>query len=411
MKKLLLSFFFASLTIALTAQYQWVSTPKTDILSEDVIFANLFQDSQNNIWIGCSSSTLLKYDGTNWTVIDNSTLNFSNGFEFINDIYEDPQGRIWVSSGGGIACFHNNSWTTYTNSNGLPYDYGYAYDAIYFNNKMYFSVFDGVMTYDGSSWTYEEIQGGQWISRLSEDGNGQLWISFANGFPSFRLNGNTWEEFTADNSDICFNYLYEMHLTGTGKLWFYGPNGAACRYDGTTFTSGADLGDWGMGLGTSLYGIHSDGVSDDIWIATNFTGKGLAHRQNGVNTFYDQTHGLQSGNLVDVFVANDGSVWAIGEEFVAIGNSTPTSTEDAGDEIPLTVFPNPTTGKLHLNLLTTTLPNEVNVQISYPDGRLAKNIQQYTYDPIDMSELPSGLYFLSFVFDENIGKVVKVFKQ
>jgi len=408
MKKIFTTFLFSLISLLVMAQYQWVSTPKSDILSEDVVFTKLFQDSQDNIWVGCSRSTLLKYDGTNWTILDNSTLNLDNTFEFINDIYEDPQGRIWVSTGGGIACFHNNNWTTYSQSNVLPYGYGYAFDAIYFNDKMYFSVFDGVLTYDESSWVYEEIEGGQWAPGLGIDSNDQLWIAFANGFPSFRLNGTTWEEFTTDNSDICFNFLYDMHLTGTGKLWFYGPNGSACMYDGTSFTSGADLGNWG--ITSSIYAIHSNGVSDDIWIATNFYGPGLAHRQNGVNTFYNETHGLLSSNLVDVFVANDGSIWVIGDEFIAKGNTT-SSTEQVENSIALTVSPNPTTGEVYFNYETESLPTQFEVQVFHPDGRNLKTVQQDIYESLDLNEFSSGLYFLRLIFDEGFTADVKVFKR
>jgi len=44
MKKVLCALLFVSLTFALTAQYQWVSTPKEDIVDEELVFARLFQD-------------------------------------------------------------------------------------------------------------------------------------------------------------------------------------------------------------------------------------------------------------------------------------------------------------------------------------------------------------------------------
>jgi ligand-binding sensor domain-containing protein len=40
----------------------------------------------------------------------------------INYIAGDPDGSVWIGTGGGLSHFSGSAWTNYTTANGLPAD-------------------------------------------------------------------------------------------------------------------------------------------------------------------------------------------------------------------------------------------------------------------------------------------------
>lgn len=414
LKKLLFLLGFLSFSNWLQAQYTFTKVNATELVPTSLVFLEILQTSDDNIWIACNSNKILRFDGADWILYDNTSLNL-DGFSFLKSIYEDPEGRVWfTTSGGGLTYFYEDSWTTFTAADGLPTAVNYS--AIFYNDKMYFSGSNGVMTYDGNSWVDQDIPNAfSSETQLGVDGDGNLWILFKENNSAFRSNGMTWEEVNTSNSDICYNNFNGMHTTGAGDLWFYGDDGKVCHYDGTNYTSDANLADWGIGLGGKITTIDSDGVGDDVWIASSGTGtNGLVHRKNGVNHYYTIDDGLNSNWITDLVVANDGqTIYAISVGTLYTGKvSNSVSTKNiSAKENNWTLSPNPTDGIVMIDQQNNVLANEIKVEIFSIEGKLLSRKQQNISEGIDLSYFSTGWYALRITSENQSVNNMKVFKK
>ena len=84
-------------------------------------------DSMGNKWMGISwmsieEGCLVKYDGTNWTIYDDSNSGLPPPEEFgIYLITFDKNWTMWISSSHGLIKYDGTDWTIYDIDNsGLP---------------------------------------------------------------------------------------------------------------------------------------------------------------------------------------------------------------------------------------------------------------------------------------------------
>lgn len=115
-------------------------------LSSDNL-TTMYEDSKGNLWIGTRNGLNLmknKGQGTFISFLHDPSDNTSISHNFINCIYETSDGTLWIGTEEGLNKMNvqENSFITYTRSNGLPDD---------------------------------EIMG------ILDDDHGNLWISTANG--------------------------------------------------------------------------------------------------------------------------------------------------------------------------------------------------------------------------------------
>lgn len=183
----------------------------------------LFRRRDGHILAGTMHHGILIYDRTTRTF--HSFGQKTQGF--IHDIYEDSKGRLWVADlVGGLFCTENdreplkqtcheiksvttvfedsrgNIWVG-TPSNGL-----YAIDA-----------------HDRSSQPLQELaRSGIGIDKMSEDGNGRLWISTTDGLYSY--DGTAVSRYTSDNGLPTEQFNYNSGFRdSTGRFFFGTLNG------------------------------------------------------------------------------------------------------------------------------------------------------------------------------------------
>lgn len=310
--------------------------------------------------------------------------------------------------------FYEDSWTTFTEADGLPTSVNYS--AMYYNDKMYFSGRNGVMTFDGSSWFDQDIPNVfSSETKLEIDNDGHLWVVFKTNNSAMRLIGETWEKMSTTNSNICYDEFNGMHKTGTGYLWFYGDDGKVCRYDGSDFTSEVDLANWGVGLGGKITAIDSDGVGNDIWMAASGTGSnGIVHRKNGVNHYYGIDEGLSSSWIKDLIVANDGqTIYAVinGTLYTGTESNSVSTKEISAKENKWTLYPNPTNGMVMINDENNRVTSHVTIDVFSIEGRLLFSKQQHIFEEIDLSNFPTGWYSLRVISKDQVINNMKVFKK
>ncbi len=95
----------------------------------------------------------------------------------------DAQGRLWVATPQGAACFNGDSWRLITGREGLPYD-DFTTIALGEPGVLWFGTTRGAIRYDGTTWEYR--QGLRWlpaddVRSIAVESNGNAWFATAAG--------------------------------------------------------------------------------------------------------------------------------------------------------------------------------------------------------------------------------------
>lgn len=166
------------------------------------IVLSLACDSKNNIWIGTSLG-LVKYDGTNWTDIDETVT----GIRAVTDIVVTATDKVYITGlvknedefiGGGAAFFNGENWTSYNKSNS--------------------AIPDNI------------------LEDLTMDNNGHLWALVGDHKQVVKFDGKNWKVFNNASSEFPAAEVHAIATNKSGKMWFATPKGIA-EYDGSK---------WGM---------------------------------------------------------------------------------------------------------------------------------------------------------------------
>lgn len=126
MRKLTLLFTFLFIILMGKTQNQnWLYHFKVNTGLPTNNICTITIDHQGNKWIGvsgdCSGGTrtpggIVKFDGTTWTVYDQSNSDLPS--DIFSSITIDNQGNKWIGTlDSGLAKFDGTNWTVYNTSN------------------------------------------------------------------------------------------------------------------------------------------------------------------------------------------------------------------------------------------------------------------------------------------------------
>jgi hypothetical protein len=242
------------------------STSNSNILYNDIY--DLLVDNSNKIWAGNYKGVSV-FNGSTFTNYD--TINASFKGQSVYALGKDNNGKIFLSSRNasfgykGVTTFDGTTWTNLT---GYPSQIandefpGFAFNAAnvcymasgngvvkYTGNVFTFypkattglwssdcvtmdasgnawwAGFDGLLKYNGSSWTYFDNVGDLGLTSntlyydMLADGN-YLWIASSSGFMKFdRVSGTVLARYTATNSPLPTNGVLGIAKAANGDLW------------------------------------------------------------------------------------------------------------------------------------------------------------------------------------------------
>jgi ligand-binding sensor domain-containing protein len=222
------------------------------------LISNLLQDQKGNFWIGTTDNGVSRFDGSYFT-------HFSAGEtwygKWINQLSEDEDGNIWISSRSDIRCYDGKEYIIYPWNQKISRFLGQKEDHSWFGHRdsglifrnedqyLHFHKFnglhshvirgvyidqhlhswlygkDGVSRFDGTYFThYTSAEGliDMDVKQIIEDRKGRLYLLTAKGISRWDNEGFT--NFPADlffhNSQL--NYLLEDNQ---GKIWVSSSNG------------------------------------------------------------------------------------------------------------------------------------------------------------------------------------------
>lgn len=199
------------------------------------------EDYAGNLWVATYYGGLNLFDplhGTFRRIIDDPSGTTSLSGKDIVSLLEDKEGRIWIGTDdGGLNCYHPDTrhFTHYfTGSERLP-----DLRVLFTDSKGRLWVGQkGLYLLDAERDSFKVFTtraglANEFIKGITEDGQGNLWISTSNGLTS--LNPDTYVFKKYNTGDGLQDLEFEANAflkTKDGEMYFGGINGFNCFYPG-----------------------------------------------------------------------------------------------------------------------------------------------------------------------------------
>jgi signal transduction histidine kinase/ligand-binding sensor domain-containing protein len=186
-------------------------------------------DANQRVWAATVGVNLFRLEGDKFGPAPGAEVLNREVSSEISALYQGHDGRLWVGTQGGLACWNENQWQTFTTSNGLSANIisAIADDA---GGDVWVGTEHGGLDLlrGGKATAFQKAKGfpSDNISCLHLDSDGVLWIgTIGNGL--VRLAGGQWKHYTTRNglSGNSIDYLIE---DGEGFLWI-GSNAGLMR--------------------------------------------------------------------------------------------------------------------------------------------------------------------------------------
>ncbi len=226
--------------------FRRVDLPPVDPLPAEAPGIDFMLDSRGRLWVGTRSDGLYRFDGSQWTRFAGEARLFPKNL--IWQIAEDAEGGVWVASNPqfvkekgyenpNLHRWRNGLWKHWSPDDGLGYWTAECVlpmksGAVAVGTNGGLSIIDegGLRTYKGG-----EMAASHFVSSLSEDAQGRLWIThlyWGNGatlFDGIRFH-------TLDSRDGLFaDRLRASAHDGEGRVWLVADDGRVGVYDPELF--------------------------------------------------------------------------------------------------------------------------------------------------------------------------------
>lgn len=276
----------------------------------------IYEDDTGNIWLGTYGGGVSKYDGKSFT-----TFTIKEGLpgNVIWSIIDDKNGNLWFGTeGSGVSKYDGNTFTNYNTTQGLANDYILTMTEDNKGNLWFGTDGGGVskltLNEEGSKdcdsfMTYTKKQGllSNEIWTSLQDNSGNLWFGTNNGLSKF--DGVSFTNFTMENG-LPHNRIRSLYEDGKGNLWV-GTEGGVSIYDGKSFNNYTK--NEGL-VNNRIWSILEDNFGN-IWLASyggGFCKLGLGESQGPNDLFfthYTEKEGLSYDFIIDMKQDNTGNFW------------------------------------------------------------------------------------------------------
>lgn len=251
------------------------------------------------VWIGTEAGLSLYDQGRLTAFTEKEGL--SN--QWINAVFEDTQGTLWVGTyGGGVSRFKNGVWEQLTRANGLPSDRVLCFFQEP-SGSVWIGTEGGLMrwrTGDSRTWTTQDGLNHNKVNGICQDDQGVLWL--ATDFGLNRMIGDGVIEGTR-HGDLSHDEAKVLFVDREGSLWVGTAGGGLNRLRDAKITAF-----------TTRNGLSQD----EIWSVYAdsrkriFVGSEAGHLdvlQDGRFAPHPPIDGLEQADIMSIMESRDGALW------------------------------------------------------------------------------------------------------
>jgi ligand-binding sensor domain-containing protein len=192
------------------------------------------KDKNNHMWIGTWGSGLAKFDGTSWVVYN--TQNSGIPHDAITSIHIDnTNNKVIVGTfNAGFAIFDGTNWQSYSTDNyPMPSD---KVNNVFQDGQgvIWVSTNNGLVRFDGSNWNIYNEQTTFYlfnkvnVAAADEDGN--IWFGTNRGLGKIDTNQNL-TFIRTDNSGLPRNFIYDIKVDKHNNIWIGTLSGGLAVYN------------------------------------------------------------------------------------------------------------------------------------------------------------------------------------
>jgi len=260
------------------------------------------KDSKGNLWLAGPISRIIRYNGAAPSILYKFEHGDMDGV--VRSLIEDSRGNIWFAcSGNGVTMFDGETYTWFTEREGLCNNYVYSILEDHHGN-IWIGTMNGVSMYDGKSFIhYTEKEGlsKNHVYTIYEDSSHTIWFG-TNGGGVCCFDGEKFLHLT-EKDGLCFNKVYSILEDHLGHIWIGTRFGKVSKYDGDTFTNYIIGKDRKFGLIMSII----EDSNYDLWFG--ITDGGIARYDGEYVDLLTEEDGLSNDFVRDVLEVSDGQFW------------------------------------------------------------------------------------------------------
>lgn len=320
-------------------QYDFKTLSLNEGLSQSQVYA-ICEDQRGNMWFGTRGGGIDIYNGRSIRNITEEDGLLSN---FINDIYEDKNGIIWIATDKGLNKYNGHQLTSFDRSNGLL---GTAVYKIIEgpNEKLWLATSYGVAFLDNNIFNHITKDQGLYSNAVHDicfDHKKTLWIATERGLHSYeneqikrypkinRVRNNHTRSIIATDTTIWvgsygggvsqlingrfINYsksnglknyvILDLYLDKNNVLWIGTEGGGVVKYDGKSFQQFTSQ----DGLSNNAVRIIYQDSWGNMWFGTS--GGGLSRLDGETFIRYNERDNLKGSGVYSITADTIGNMW------------------------------------------------------------------------------------------------------
>lgn len=290
------SFFFISINVY-SQQYNIKHYGTKNGLAQSYV-NYIYLDSKGYIWLATQGG-LSRFDGKNF-----KSYTSKDGLPGIDltCIAEDNEGNIWIATNGyGVSKLSGNKFSNYTEKDGLA-DNTVTNIFVDRNKKIWFATHKGVSKLENNQFNKITFLNSKFNDEhfwsITEDDFGNMWFG-TKKFGLIKYNTKEQKIFDTNNglSDINIFSLYYKN----GVLWIGTVNG------GVNFYDGEKVGCLNLpGLENEFIGSIRSDKYGNVWFGTDHQ---LVKYNANEYKYFTEQNGLGSSTIYSLCIDNEGNLW------------------------------------------------------------------------------------------------------